>query len=252
MPLDHLSYSSISAYLSCGRNWQFKYVEQVSTPTTPELVFGTAFHHTVEQYIATRQPLLQLWGACWHKATEGTDVEWGTETPEELLNDGLRILSDETVQRRLLSIVPLCDDAGPRIERRVELRVPGVPMPVVGYIDLITSDCVPGDIKTSKYAWTQDRAEKELQPVFYLAALNQAGFHAHGWRFRHYIFTKTKVPQVQVIEHQHSAREVFWLFKVVKTVYDAIESQTFLLNPGGWQCTPKYCAYWNLCRGREA
>jgi hypothetical protein len=41
--LDHLSYSSISSYLGCGQNWKFHYKDEIKTPTSPELVFGSAF-----------------------------------------------------------------------------------------------------------------------------------------------------------------------------------------------------------------
>lgn len=49
--LDHLSYSSISMYLTCARSWRFKYLEQAPTIASPELVFGSAIHSAVENYL---------------------------------------------------------------------------------------------------------------------------------------------------------------------------------------------------------
>ena len=75
---------------------------------------------------------------------------------------------------------------------------------MVGYIDVITADGIPGDFKTSARTWTVDKALNETQPLFYLAALNQIGVREVNLRFRHYVFVKTKTPQFQVIEHSHT------------------------------------------------
>jgi hypothetical protein len=251
--LDHLSYSSINAYLSCGANWNFKYNQDIKTPTSPELCFGSAWHSTVENFVGSGHQgnLVDLWQANWHKQIEGQEVDWGLDTPESFCNEGIRILSHKDIQAGILSIKAGIDDQGPRIERKVELRVPGVPLPVIGYIDIITADGVPGDFKTSRSSWTADKALNEMQPLFYLAALNQAGIATPGWRFRHFIFIKTKTPQFQAIEHVHNPGQLMWLFKMIQEVWRAIDAGIFPCNPTTWLCTPSYCNYWSICRGKS-
>ena len=39
--IDHLSYSSISAYLYCPRSWKYKYLESIPTIASPEQHFNT-------------------------------------------------------------------------------------------------------------------------------------------------------------------------------------------------------------------
>jgi hypothetical protein len=250
--IDHLSYSSISSYLYCGRSWAFKYLDQIKTPTSPELVFGSAFHGTIENYLTPgqKQSIPDLWMQNWNKQIESQVVDFGTDTPETFCNEGIRILSHPAIQQGILSIKPGTDEAGVKIERKVELHVPGVPIPIVGYIDIITDDGTPCDFKTSKTSWTVDKALNETQPLFYLAALNQAGIPIPGWRFRHFIFVKTKTPQFQAIEHVHNPGQLFWLFEMIKRVWKAIESEHFPMNPTGWKCSPNYCEYWGLCRGK--
>lgn len=252
--IDHLSYSSISSYLYCSRSWAFKYVDQVKTPTSPELVFGSAFHGTVEQYLRESSPvnndMLNMWAENWAKQTEGQEIDWGTDTPESFYNEGIRLLSNKDIQDGINKIVPGTDDKGPKIERYVELRVPGVPIPIIGYIDIITSDGVPNDFKTSKSSWSMDKAMSETQPLFYLAALNQAGIQTPGWKFRHYVFVKTKTPQFQAIDHVHNPGQLMWLFEMIRRVWKAIEGEHYPMNPTGWMCSPNYCNYWNLCRGK--
>jgi hypothetical protein len=255
----HLSYSSINLYLTCPENFRRKYLIGESTPSTPALLTGSAFHNTIERYIATKETieaipddltLSNLWHTAWGEQIEkNTDVDWGADTPEEHYNEGIRILSTAEVQDLADSLTPASDESGLWIERKMELWVPGVPIPIVGYIDIVTDDGVPGDFKTSKYQWSTDKAESEMQPLFYLASLNQAGVEVPGLRFRHYIVTKAKQPKVQVIEHSHTYAEIFWLFGLVQQVWQAIEREAFPPNPNGWLCGPKYCGFWTSCRG---
>lgn len=255
--LDHLSYSSISAYLTCGRHWQYRYVEQAPALTSTNLLLGSAVHGAIESYItAPNVPInaadlmVNLWRESWSKqltANEGR-VDWGTDTPEALANQGLKMLTHPDTLVALDGLTPLGLEW---IEKRVELYVPGVPVPVVGYIDIVTEDGVPGDFKTSARSWSDDKATAETQPLFYLAALNQAGYRLNpDWRFRHYVFVKTKEPKVQIIEHGHKPSQLFWLFEMIRSVWQAIDAGVYPLNPTGWKCAPGYCEYWTRCRGR--
>lgn len=243
--IEHLSYSSISTYLMCPANWKFKYIDQLETPTAPELVFGSAFHNTVEAFVVDKtQDITTLWSEKWSKQLIGETVAWDTANPAELHNDGLRILTHKDVLAGILSI------QAKQIETKVELRVPGVSIPIVGYIDVITSDGIPGDFKTSKSSWSADKALNEVQPLFYLAAMNQMGMATPGWNFRHYIFVKTKTPQYQVIDHVHHPGQLMWLFGMIGKVWKAIEGRHFPENPTGWKCSPNYCEFWSRCRGK--
>lgn len=253
--LDHLSYSSISSYLACPANWKFHYLDKIPTATSPELVFGSAFHSTIEEYVGTSHQcnLLDVWHTNWALQMEtNKEVHWNGDTPESMCNLGVRMFTNPDVAQGILSIKARPDAQGMlMIERKIELRIPGVGVPVIGYIDVIAADGVPGDFKTSSRAWTTDKALNEMQPVFYLAALNQLGIHMHNWRFRHYVFVKTKTPQFQMIEHVHGPAEIFWLFGMIQRVWDAIEKGCFPPNPTGWKCSPQYCDYWSICRGKN-
>lgn len=254
--IEYLSYSNINLYLTCSEAWRRKYIEKQPSTTTPALVFGSAFHNTVEGYIraaAERAPakLPDLWHREWAAAMEREpNCEWGSDDPDTHRDEGLRLLENPELAVMLNRLTPLRDEAGLFIERKIELRVPGVPVPVIGYIDLVTSDGVPGDFKTSAFAWTAEKAKAELQPLFYLAAMNQLGRSVPGLRFRHYVITKAKTSKVQLLETQHTWDGIFWLYELVQRVWKAIEAETFVPNPGAWLCSPKYCSHWSDCRGR--
>jgi len=252
MELDHLSYSSISMWLTCPRSWKYKYIEKIPTPTSPALVFGSAVHDTVEEYVGEtehRYSLSELWPSKWQAQVEqNTDITWGDDTPEGLHNDGLRLLSAPDIVKVIDNLVCAIDAQGPCIERKIELRVPDVPIPVIGYIDVITSDGIPTDFKTSSKSWGMDKAKSETQPLFYLAALMQAGQVAHQLRFRHVVFVKTKTPQVQVLESAFTVGNIFWLLEMISKVWGAIKENHFPCNPTGWKCSETGCEYWSLCR----
>jgi hypothetical protein len=248
--ITHLSYSSVSSYLMCAAAWKFHYIDKVQTPTSPALVFGSAFHNTMEKWIAGNEnSLSEAWSREWKKQTEGQDIDWGTDIPEEMFNTGIRILTDADILQELQNTFFQHAEM-PVIETKVELNIPGVPIPVIGYIDIITSDKVPGDFKTSSRSWTPDKALDETQPLFYLAAMNQMGFPVDGWRFRHYVFVKTKTPKFQVFEHVHNPGQILWMFGMIQKVWKGISCGVFPENPSTWKCTPKWCEYWSMCRGK--
>jgi len=264
--LKHLSHSSINTYHLCPSAWKRHYIDKVPTPTAVALAFGGAFHNTIEAYIESKvlgrdADLTALWASKWaEKLERESNIDFGDEKPGDLVELGTRMLGKldvsggganrtETAAQFLSKITPLMDNGKPVIERKVSLSVPGVPIPVIGYIDIITVDGVPCDFKTASRAWYASKADEELQPTFYLAALAQMGEPVPDGKFRYYIFTKAKSPKAQILETKRSAGQMLWLFELIRQTWQAIEAGVFPSNPCTWKCNPKYCDYWNMCRG---
>jgi len=250
--LNHLSYSSISMYLDCPEKWRRKYLAGEKTKSGTALAFGSAFHGTVEHLVThpeAQADSLPTWTEQFEKAfTQDTYLELG-ETREEFFNEGIRMLGNEAIQQQIRKIQPRHDIAGPMIERKIELRVPGVEIPIIGYIDVVLQDGTPADFKTSAKSWSENQASASLQTLFYLAAMNQMGWPVN-WKFQHIVFVKTKTPQVQVLEHSHKPAELFFLFDVIRRVWQGIEREVFPLNPTGWSCSEKWCDFYANCKGK--
>jgi len=262
--IDHLSYSSISTYQMCPRSWRFHYLDKVPAPASGAIVFGNAVHGAIEEHIKTsfatdRVSLSDRWARNWQaqiarNADNGiTYAEYKGESEESLNECGQTMLSDPDTIALVDALQPLVLEEQVQIERYVELQVPGVPIPIVGYIDLIEADGIPADFKTSGRSWDQDQADGELQPTFYLAALNQLGApligDENGFFFRHYVFVKTKKPQVQIWESYRTIGQMFWLFGLIKETWEAISAGAFPPNTTTFKCSPRYCEYWGICRG---
>jgi hypothetical protein len=221
------------------------------------LTFGSAFHNAIEAYLKdereNRKPLAQYWRRHWNEAIERDgleNIDWSDGNPDTHFQNGLSMLTADTIQQTLDEIEPLRDDKRAHIEDRIELQVPGVPIPLIGYIDIITADGVPGDFKTASRKWWGDKADKSMQPTFYLAALNQNGYELNtDMAFKYYIFTKTKNPAAQILSTKRTNFDLVWLFDMVLETWRAIEAEHFPPNPTGWKCSEKYCEFWNICRG---
>lgn len=272
--VEHLSYSSISTYLLCPRAWRYRYIERVKVPTAPALVFGSAVHTAIEDYIRARVdpelseerdvPISDRFAASWKIRVETErEIAWDSKNSADSMaklgatmcggpievtgggpKRGLRNLSVF-----LNDLKPLIVDDQPVVEKRVEFTVPGVPIPIIGYIDMIASDGVPIDFKTAGRAWYSKKAHSELQPAFYLLALMQEGYTANpDGRFRYIIVTKTKKTKVQVIDTKRTVEQLFWLMELIRETWQAIEAGVFPPNPLGWKC-PGYCEYSGMCLG---
>lgn len=264
----HLSYSSVNIYLYCAKSWEFRYIIKPDVPVSVNLPFGSAVHETVQTYVAAKalhpdqvRPLVELWSPTWRDvlAEQKREIKW--EKPKDYYAElGKTMLTTPEIVQAIDAIEPMVVTASTSMEpsesvimeRRVNLRVPGVPIPVIGYIDMLAADGTPIDFKTAGRAWSKGKEHNEIQPDFYLAALNQEGYNFDsGLKFRYYIFTKTKNPRVQVLETSRDFAQLFWMTQVVGEVWRGIEAGVFPMNPTGWKCSPKYCEYYPLCRGRK-
>jgi len=260
--ISRLSYSSTSAYLTCGRWWKFRYVERIPVLTAVRLIFGRVLHDTIEAYIRSAAegrdgpPLTGIWEREWTRSLEqeGGNIDWGDDNSEDLCATGLHVLQTPEVVETIAGLTPLVSPYGHiYVEEWVSMKVPGVPVPVIGRIDIITDDGVPGDFKSTSRPWSDEQAMAELQPLFYLSALRQRGLpYNEEMRFRHYVFTTSEQPTAQVIETQRHPDELPFLFEMIREVWQGISAGVFVPNPGAWKCSPKYCEYWAMCRGKVA
>jgi hypothetical protein len=230
-----------------------RYIDKIKTPTSPNLVFGSAFHETLESLIQARieskdETAVTVWSHLWKRAQE-KEVSWNGENPIELSNMAVRLLNHPDTAHIIDRLGALkVPGEQPYIEEKVELHVPGVPIPIIGYIDVLDNKGIPYDFKTAGKSWTQDQAVKETQPTYYLAALNQTGYTGNPDRkFRHVVWVKGKTPKVQEFETTRSHADMFRLFGTIKAVWDAIQAGSFPPVTSGLKHSAKYCDYWDHC-----
>jgi len=141
---------------------------------------------------------------------------------KDLIILGEQILEDQMVTAILDSIEVSTPQ---QVEMKVEFEVPGVPIPVVGYIDIIDDFGHPYDIKTSKWDWTDERAVEEDQPDFYLTALSILGDTRHQDKFSHVIITKNgAAPAAYIITTERKDYQEK-VFKMVQTMWRGVQNE---------------------------
>ncbi len=229
--------------MKCPQQWRLKYIDKVEQEKSEALVFGSAIHRAISLGIKDElQPSLY-----WSTSLEQTQAEQKFELSTDLVNLGETMLA-----MGAHTFSDLLSQSIQGIDKKVKLELPGIDVPIIGYVDLIVEDdfyFIPIDFKTSKRKWSQTQADKSLQPTFYLAALNQSGMIQLPATFKYIILTKTKVPQVQVIETERTAQDVFMLFDLISSVWDAIKKEAFPpTDPSNWWCSENYCGVWKHCK----
>ena len=255
LPIEHLSYSSISLFLTCGKAWKYRYIDKVQAAPSPNLIIGSCVHDTVEKIVGDHslgidcEDITVVAHQIIANRLENEDGINNTPEAENVRNEVLRIVEAPLIKSAVNLLRAKVDENGPMIERKVTLEVPEVDVPIIGYIDIILDDGTPADFKTATRSWTLEKAQSELQPVFYLGAMGQMGMPVN-WKFQHLVMIKNKVPKFQMFEHEHKAIEVFRLCENVQKVWKSMNEGTFLPDaPGSWKCSPKVCEYWNICQG---
>jgi len=150
LPLEHLSASSLNLFLRCARSFQQQYILKREQPVGSDLVLGSAVHGAI------------AWNALNKDYTpdEAADYFAEFEFPSQVEDTGDRLRWDDDQDlvrtRGALMVKTYCEQVLPRlevaeIERRFELDIPGVPIPVLGFVDITQKGTRPSiDIKTSK------------------------------------------------------------------------------------------------------
>jgi len=234
--IDHLSYSSIQNYLMCQRHWRYRYIDQIKSEKNDALLFGSAWHKMINLVAGTLQPIDEAF-------LESLDTSMQSEENYHALSR----MSESTPIKAHLQGLEIKQS-----ELKFELTIPQSELPIIGYIDAILEDGTPVDFKTSKRKWSQAQADKDLQATFYIAGMHKMGMIQTSdfpIKFEYHIFTKTKNPDVQVLETWRTVEDVLGLFNLIGVVSDSMRAGQHVPNPTTWKCSSNYCEFWELCKG---
>lgn len=193
LPLAHVSASSLGTFRRCPEQYRQRYLLGRKEPPSIKLLWGRADHQALEanwrQKIDSHKDLpvsevQDAFAASLDSAVDESggeaEVVWDGKKPGEVKDAGVELVAAYHRQASP-QVQPVA------VERRFELELAGVPVPVVGYIDLETEGPLV-ERKTAARAFKTVPGRYMLQAgVYQLATRRSVDFHAS---------VKTKTPQV--------------------------------------------------------
>jgi hypothetical protein len=222
LPLERLSVTSLSTYLSCPVRFKRRYLLREYEPKSPALVIGsaaaqaTAYAHGQVAAGHERPPVeetLEEYVAAFERAASEEEVEWGETKPGEAKDLGARC-----VEAYETSLGPKARPA--YVERCLEGTVEDVPL--IAYLDREDVDGTIADLKVRARRMAVEEARVDLQAGLYLLLREGAGEAAPKFTFE--VVTKTRQPQTQevVVERRDAlsgavvARQVAQLAELIE------------------------------------
>lgn len=172
-PLPRISPTQIRAYQRCPLAYRYRFIDGLEAPPSPSSLLGHALHAAIEaNYRSKRRTRSDLalselhdtFDRVWEEGlpAEGDDARAPRAEFESTREEGYKILEFYRAQVAP-SIRPHL------IEHRFNLKLPGVPVPVAGQVDLIDQEGTVIDHKSSAHPYPQDYLDTDVQLFCYSA-----------------------------------------------------------------------------------
>ncbi len=217
------------------------------------LEFGTCIHRVLEQFYCARmigekmllKDVHQIFDTSWTGiAKDNDDIKYnGDNDFKSLLMFG----------RDLISVWynKLPDDGFTilAIEEAFSFTLPGIPIPIIGAMDLVEEDdagtIIITDFKTSGRSYSSDEISSNQQLTTYQIAAKHNGYADREILLRFDTLIKTKTPKFEQYWTTRSELDERRLIKKAAQVWNGISMGVFIPNDLSWKC--KGCAYKKAC-----
>lgn len=252
---DYISYSAISTYCQCPLKYSFKYIEGLPEErVSSSLAFGRAIHAAAEYHFnelmtgapaPDQESLVSAFWDAWRCVAEEQVIQFGKGEDSASLQQ----LADRVLATFRES--DLSQPGGHVIGVEEELRanlVRGVP-DLLARIDLLveTDDAlVIRDFKTSRNRWHDGQAENQAEQLLLYSELAGQLVPGKIVQLEFAVFTKTKIPLVELHTVRHDPQRIARTKRVIERVWQAIESKLYYPAPSAMNCPT--CPYRKPCR----
>ncbi len=231
IPIRHLSASSVQDYLVCPMRWFGRRIAKWAEVKPPFFQAAAATGRVVHRAISA------------HHRGEDADVElvrcWVEETGSVT---GFTSISTVIALLRAYTsvIVPHPDD---RPDLQFSFEIPGVPVPIIGFVDLLNGSHVR-EFKTtsSQKNWTQQDVDTAIQGSIYWAAV-QAAKLAQRPRLTYSILRVGGDPVMTELETERSDGDIRDLEYLIRETYERMTDGDNLKAC----CKPGACSFPTEC-----
>lgn len=253
MPIKMPEYhqSAINMFLKCPRQYMYRYMMDLRLPPKSALTLGgamdAAFTHNFTQKIQSQNDLpvddvLDAFSTAFDKRTPETD--WSGDDPGEQKDLGAK-MTKAFQEKASPNIQPKTVQEKARVETDAGFAVAGT-------FDVIDSNDILRDQKSSKNAYSADAVSLEVQPAVY-DFLYQAKYGKKPAGFAFDVITKHKEPRYQEVKGEVTEAQTNQLFETIRAMHSAIERGEFqYASSAGWWCSKDWCGYWSICKGKNS
>lgn len=260
----HLSASSIGDYVECSLLYKFGRIDRLPMEGKSDaLEFGTVIHLVLGEFYQARmvgdrmllKDVHQLFEKHWRAVAEGNeDIRYSNGKDfQALLMLGIDLLSIWHTK------LPADNFRVVSIEEPFSIEIPGLPVPVIGALDLCEEDesgtIIITDWKTSARSYAISEVDNNQQLTMYQLAAKKNGFADHEILLKFDTLIKTQKPKFEQYYTSRSEIDEKRLVRKIHTVWEGIERGVFIPNDTSWRCPNcsyrKACDEWFLQEGGE-
>jgi len=245
--LDHISWSQINTWQRCPRQWYYRYVMGLKMRPSGALIEGSCYHTALEvnfkQKVTSKEDLpisdcLDVFSGAWEaRVKQEESIDWEDEEPGKLKDEGIWLV------RTYL------ETTSPSVQP-VEVEKPYVRMigsvPAVGVVDLTDIKERVIDHKTSNKMYQQEDVDKDDQITTYAFLKNRAIVGQVHVAVKP---TKTLPPRIIVMKTFRTDAHIKWWLDMVTGILEQMKTGNAPPRPYGWWCSPRFCGYYDMCRG---
>ncbi len=250
----HLSASSINTYIDCGLMYRFGKIDRLPIEFQSDAMeFGTAIHRVLADHNNVRQGgyryklinLHALFTTYWAEAAKDNDrIKYSKgKSYEILLEEGKALLTTFLKEHPDEGFKVLA------IEEAFSFMVDGIPIPLIGSMDLVEEDpsgtIIITDYKTSSRAYSNNDVDINDQLTIYNMAAKANGFADREILLRFQVLIKTKTPKFEQYYTVRSEEDEHMMARKIRNVWEGISKEVFIPNTGHWKC--KGCSYKSYC-----
>lgn len=254
LPAGPLSFSQIgSSYLLCPNLYKLKYIDKIKIEKlNVKLIFGSVIHAGLETIMNMKKEQKEI------------DFIYVARAIRNVLSSRIRTYDISLVEERQFKIMISQSEELLRLFIKKYLK-PIVPsgveetfyamlgdVPVVVKIDLIDNNKKVIDFKVTGQMKSENTANNSLQLGMYSAVteIRKTGFIS--FKMPDYKKAAKWEAKIKPVDSRKKTSDLEWCEEVIWAVYKNIKAGSFnYCNPENWNCSEKYCDYWNICRGKS-
>jgi len=253
----HLSVSGIEDYMECGLQFKFSRIDKLKMKYRADaLVFGSAIHNVLAEFnqerligkILTVPELQDRFEKHWTTNAKGKkDILYKKgKTFESEMQEGkelIRLFGENSEQTGMQEHTVIA------IEEAFQFYLQGLPVPMIGVMDLVEEDDQGGiyitDYKTASAAYSAEKVKTHFQLTVYQIAAKANGYGDREINLGIDCLIKTKEPKFERYVTARAPVDEAKAIKRIQAVWKGIEKRVFIPNTNSWKC--KDCGYLDDC-----